>query len=129
MNANASCKQERPHVARSMVREVPDIEPDGVLGRVAECFPLGLGLDPVDLGTEPPSGPETRPFRYLTPVSTDRVSILDLSEVSYDPKKQMSTIRGELLIVATTKQQTNYATKTKEDRQEFEDVEEDTVTD
>lgn len=85
--------------------EPGDLQPGGLLGRVSERFPLGRGLERVDLGSEPPSGPETRPFglRYLTPVAADRANVLDLSEVTYDPEAQMSTIGGELFIFARTK--------------------------
>lgn len=131
MGSGDACAQERMQLARSAFDDLPGIESDDPLARAAERFPMGRGLEPVNLGDEPPSGPETRPFglRYLTPVAADRANVLDASGISYDPETQMSTIDEEPLIVAATKQPTKYSTTTKEDRQEFEDVEEDTVDD
>ncbi len=131
-----ACREEPVQRTRAVEDYLPGIEPGDLqpgdpLGRVSERFPLGRGLERVDLGSEPPSGPETRPFglRYLTPVAADRANVLDLSEVTYDPQAQMSTIGGELFIVARTKDTIASPYDTEEDMQVFPDSESDTVYD
>jgi putative ATP-grasp target RiPP len=118
-------------VPRPVVEDLVGIEPEGAIGRVGERFPLGRGIGRIELGNEPPTGPQTRPFglRYLTPIDQRNVRVLDLSQVTYDPKSQMSRLDGELLIHAATKQQTQHSYKTTEDKQVYDDFDTDEVAD
>lgn len=98
---------------------------------MGECFPLGRGLEKVDLGNEPQSGSDTRPFglRYLTPVNLDDANVLDITGVAYCPQIQTSTIGERPFILAATKATVATPYDTVEDNQTFRDQSPDAVPD
>ncbi|MGH8900021.1 MAG: hypothetical protein ACRDZ4_24055 [Egibacteraceae bacterium] len=114
-----------------MHRYLAGNEPHGLVGRVAERFPLGRGMERIDLGDEPPSSADSRPFglRYLTPLDPDRDTIIDISGVTYCPERQMSILRGEPFILAGTNAMAPSPYDTTEDMVTYPDSEDDPVSD
>lgn len=81
-------------------RPLPDDEPQALLVRAGDRFPLGLAFGVL----RPPgasSPPGLRPFatRYARVGPTDDLAVIDLSGVTYCPRRQVS-VRDDVPLVA-----------------------------
>jgi hypothetical protein len=90
---------------------------------VAERFALGRTFGEVRMSMEPSSGPDSWPFglRYAKPVSPTTCAPLDISQIGYCPRRQMSTLGDAVWIQAATSRDLYCPETTIHDNQSFTD--------